>query len=352
MAITVGDIELYCGPKSLGAPDDLEQVIVNFILKAQSRLDIAVQELENRKIADAIIEAKNRKVSVRIVIEHDYLMSKTVRPQPYSKGGKHEGNREIFNALLRSKVDIKSDYNSKIFHQKFIVRDGTAVLTGSTNFTPTGTQNNLNHVVVVNDQKAAKIYAREFREIWKGHFGKHNVGHNRTPDKITVSNIPIRILFAPDHNPEMEIMKQMLKAKERVDFAIFTFSKSSGIDDTMIKLLELNIPITGVLDKMQGVRSWAATRPLKNAGANLFSVAKKGRLGKLHHKLMVLDEQAIIVGSFNYTGPANLLNDENIMIIGDLESTSDSVRNAQGKLAEFAQKEIGRIIASHAENVN
>ena len=52
--------------------------------------------------------------------------------------------------------------------------------------------------------------------------------------KVVVSSVSVRVLFAPDHNPEMEIMKQMLKARERIDFAIFTFPKSSGIDDTMI----------------------------------------------------------------------------------------------------------------------
>jgi hypothetical protein len=31
----------------------------------------------------------------------------------------------------------------------------------------------------------------------------------------------------------MEIMKQMLKAKDRIDFAMFTFAQSSGIDDTI-----------------------------------------------------------------------------------------------------------------------
>ena len=38
------------------------------------------------------------------------------------------------------------DFNTSIFHQKFIVRDREFVLTGSTNFTDTGTHKNLNHI--------------------------------------------------------------------------------------------------------------------------------------------------------------------------------------------------------------
>ena len=43
-----GKIEAYVGPPELGAADDLEQVIVDFIAGAKSRLDIAVQEIDSR----------------------------------------------------------------------------------------------------------------------------------------------------------------------------------------------------------------------------------------------------------------------------------------------------------------
>jgi len=83
---------------------------------------------------------------------------------------------------------------------------------------------------------------------------------------------------------------------------------------------------------------------VKNAGAELYRVPKNGNVGKLHHKLMVIDKQVIIAGSFNYTGPANQLNDENIIIIGDLESKKAGSINAQKKLAKYALDEIDRII--------
>ena len=48
--------------------------------------------------------------------------------------------------------------------------------------------------------------------------------------------MPAKVLFAPVHTPELEIMKQMLKGEHEVFFAIFTFAGSSGIDDTMLAL--------------------------------------------------------------------------------------------------------------------
>ncbi|MCH8849752.1 MAG: phospholipase [Chloroflexi bacterium] len=340
----VGKVEFYAGPKDVGAPDDLEQVIVDFIDGAEKRLEIAVQELESVPIAEAIIRARvERKLLVKLVIEHDYLRASRARALPWERGGPNETNREIHDAVLRASIDVKPDYNASIFHQKFIVRDGTALLTGSTNFTPTGVHNNLNHIVIVNDEKTAKIYRREFREIARGHFGKRNEGHDPAPADLKVSNVPIRVLFAPDHSPEMEIMKQMAKAKKRVDFAIFTFSQSSGIDDQMLLLRNANITVEGALDRLMANQDWAAARPLQKEGVKLSIVPKTGTgVGKLHHKLMVIDEQVIIAGSFNYTGPANRLNDENIIILGDLESTGQSKQD-QKKLAKYALKEIDRI---------
>lgn len=68
-----GKIEAYVGPNDLGAPDDLEAVIINIIDDATASLDIAVQELDNEQIANAILAARGRGVRVSIVLEQSYL---------------------------------------------------------------------------------------------------------------------------------------------------------------------------------------------------------------------------------------------------------------------------------------
>ena len=56
-----GRFQSFLGPPGANAPDDLEEVIIDFIKKSEHTLDIAVQELDNPKIADAIDEAARRK---------------------------------------------------------------------------------------------------------------------------------------------------------------------------------------------------------------------------------------------------------------------------------------------------
>jgi phosphatidylserine/phosphatidylglycerophosphate/cardiolipin synthase-like enzyme len=354
----IGNIELYMGPHQLGGPDNLLDTIVEFIDGAQKRLFIAVQELDSRPITEAIIRARQRKVLVKLVLEADYLVAKTALPNPFEAGGAHEINRELHLAILRAKIKANTDFNPKIFHQKFIIRDGASVLTGSTNFTNTGTAQNLNHLVIIHDKTVAKIYNREYRELQQGHFGKLNEGHDPRPKEVMVSDVRVKTLFAPDHNPEMEIMKQIAKAKRRVDFAIFTFAKSSGIDDQLVLAHLAGISVRGALYRTQANQKWSAKEKLKNAGIELHLVPRTGlprarpRPRKLHHKLMVIDEQLIVAGSFNYTGPANLLNDENIVIIGDLETTDPNTLQKQQTLARYALDEIDRLITEFGTSVS
>jgi phosphatidylserine/phosphatidylglycerophosphate/cardiolipin synthase-like enzyme len=169
-----GKIQAFVGLPELGAADDLEQVIVEFIAGAKTRLDIAVQEIDSRAIAQAILDARWRGVRVTIFLDQDYLRSDLVgSPQaPNAHGGgesgggvaagavahrrdRLSGDREILAALLRSDIEVKGDYNPTIFHQTFILRDydgkataTSALLSGSANFTWTDTHSNLNNVFV------------------------------------------------------------------------------------------------------------------------------------------------------------------------------------------------------------
>ena len=147
------------------------------------------------------------------------------------------------SALLRSDIEVHGDYNPKIFHQKFVLRDyrgraraTSALLTGSANFTVTDTHRNLNHVFVFHDAYVCRQYLDEVEQLRVGSFGRGL--HGPVPTTYDLGGVPVKVLFAPDHTPELEFMKQMLKVRPKGEiwFAIFTFAGSSGIDDTMLAL--------------------------------------------------------------------------------------------------------------------
>jgi hypothetical protein len=112
-------------------------------------------------------------------------------------------------------IEVRIDLNpSAIFHQKFCLTDmrlsidgdprrggRPGLLCGSANFTTTDCHTNLNHLLIFEDIGVQS----EFAEAWSGEFGRGRLG--KPPKTIDVDGVPVKVLFAPDHGPEVEIVK-------------------------------------------------------------------------------------------------------------------------------------------------
>jgi len=379
-----GKIKAYCGPKDLAAPefpgvprapDDIEKTIVEFISEATETLDIAVQEIDFPPIAEAIIARKHAGVSVRILLNRSYLEEDSRhKPSPSlttvaqlvaDEKGEFKLNREIFSALQRCRVEMRIDLNpdNRIFHHKFVLRDvrigkdgrperhkKPGLLTGSANFTETDCHKNLNNLFAFRHAGVEEDFGDEFREAWAGEFGRGRLG--KPPRTHNLGGVPVKILFSPDHGPESEVIKQMLKCPKggTIDFAMFTFTGSSAIDDAMVVLAGADRTVRGIIDRRQGREDWAASRWLQEEGVDVQLPVEQEKSGirKLHHKLAVIDGSTVVGGSFNYSEPATLYNDEALLVLGSPYKESEGVKVKQGEcraLAAFFTKEIERIRA-------
>jgi len=217
-----GQIKVFFGPKGHKAPDDLEKVIVDFIDEAEESLEVAVQELDNPLIAAALERASrrhktskpDRRISVRIVVEANYLRESSPIPPPdpndpnsEEKPGQFEENREKMRQLLRSAAHFKLDFNASTFHQKFIVRDynrpKAALLTGSTNFTTTGTRSNLNNLVIFHHPDIVKAYHSEWNQR------QHREGPNKSQGKSGTENPCPKL---SDQSPNLKCAHQRQQA--------------------------------------------------------------------------------------------------------------------------------------------
>jgi phosphatidylserine/phosphatidylglycerophosphate/cardiolipin synthase-like enzyme len=369
-----GKIKGYVGPKDLGAGDDIEAVIIAFIERATETIDVAVQELDSVPIAEALISRRRAGVNVRVVLNHSYLQDETDeqhRPAATlttvahlagdAKAERHI-NRNVFAALCRCGIEVRIDFNpTAIFHQKFCLvdlrldsagrarkTDRASLLTGSVNFTDTDCHTNLNHLLVFEDHDVQMEFATEFAEIWGGEFGRGRLG--KAPKTHGVRGVPVKVLFAPDHAPEAEVVKQLLKCPRggRIDGAMFTFAGSSAIDDAMIVLAGAERTVRVVLDRGQSTESktWSAARWLQEGGVEVLVPRRRSGFRKLHHKLCVVDGSTVVAGSFNYTEPATLFNDEALLVIGSPHPESEGVKvdaAACAEIAGFFRAEIDRI---------
>ena len=162
MGFLNGIVQVFLGPPGVSAPDNLEDGIVEFIDSADHTLDIAVEELDDPKIAAAIDRAARRKrpgsdklLRLRYITEGDYLVEE--KPvEPPSKTVSLDTNREHFMTLSRS---------GKL-HHKVLVLDGKVVIDGSFNFTGPANEYNDENLFIIRDAAIASHFEAEVERVF------------------------------------------------------------------------------------------------------------------------------------------------------------------------------------------
>jgi len=322
-------IEIYISTKENLTQENyvLEKEIVRFIDDAQASLDIAVQELRSGEInttsnpiKEAVIRAAQRGLKVRIIVEASYLTP-------------NSDNLNTFAEFLNTEnISIQADRNPAIFHNKFVIRDKdkdtAALLTGSTNFTDTGTRRHYNHILALHFKGVRKAYfeildryQEEFDELLSGTFG------NKQPTQeiktYRIGNTRLTVLFSPDNDPDDYLLKTVLDAKETLDVMMFTFGSNSPLLSGLINRFNAvkyidhaptNQPKVKVRVGLEGKQCqyWSAYSTLKKLGV---PVKIENTVAKLHHKVGIIDNKKVILGSYNWTLSANEENDENVVVI-------------------------------------
>jgi phosphatidylserine/phosphatidylglycerophosphate/cardiolipin synthase-like enzyme len=140
------DIQVYFSPE-----DRCDEKVAGLINQAVQEVHIAVYSFNRYTIAEAVVEAHRRGVSVRVIVDADQA-GNTPRDE-YLEG---QGV-----PLLR--IDYPG-YGA--MHHKFAVIDRRIVVTGSYNWTSNATMNNNENMAVLTSRNAAKRYNDEFEKIW------------------------------------------------------------------------------------------------------------------------------------------------------------------------------------------
>lgn len=129
-----------------------EDNIIQLLNNAEQQIDIVVYSITNKNITDAIKNAHKRGIKVRILTDKTQASNKSAKAS------------ELYNAGLNIKVHSKH----RIEHNKFVVVDGKAVMTGSYNWTSSATlKNSENCLKIWNDDKTVSDYQKRFEYLWE-----------------------------------------------------------------------------------------------------------------------------------------------------------------------------------------
>jgi len=275
-----------------GIPDAL---IATFNAARQT-IDVAVYEIDWRPLADALIAAHQRGVRVRVVTDSDYL------------------DEEAAQAIVEAGIPVVGDERSPFMHNKFVVVDSAVVWAGSMNFTRNDAYRNDNNMIEILSSQLARNYTAQFERM----FVEQRFAPAVTPPHptLTLNGTLIENYFSPDTGVADKILDVLQTARASIHFLAFSFTRQD-FTDAMIERAQAGVTVQGVFEKRQvsagADQAWQA---LTGAGLD---VRLDGNAYTMHNKVIIVDGQIVITGSYNFSANAEEQNDENILIIHHAE---------------------------------
>jgi phosphatidylserine/phosphatidylglycerophosphate/cardiolipin synthase-like enzyme len=203
-------------------------------------------------------------------------------------------------------------------HDKFIVVDGRYVWMGSLNFTTNGVYCNNNNLVRFDSSRLAANYTAEMNEMYDDQlFGPDSP--NATPqEQLTINGIQIENHFGPEKEMSPIITRAVIRAQEEILFMAFSFTDDQ-IGEAMLGRANAGVVLRGVFETVGSDTgfSYFPTMAQAEMTMNNVTVHTDGNPRIMHHKVIIIDRETVIFGSFNFSDNANRRNDENIIIVHD-----------------------------------
>ncbi len=274
---------------------------------AKLSIDVAVYSLSLNSVRYALIDAFNRGVTVRMVMESENM------------------DRSDVQALLEAGIPIVGDNQPGLMHDKFMVIDKSETWVGSMNYTDSGAYDDNNNMIRIFSTKLAENYTTEFEEMFIDNlFGELVRAETPHPD-LTLDGTELQTFFSPDDGVLKTIAPLLQNAQQSIHFLAYSFT-SNELGDILRQQHESGLTVQGVMEAEQ-VKSNQGTEydPFQQAD---MQVRLDGNEGQMHHKVFIIDEHIVILGSYNFSRAAEERNDETILII-------DNAEIAQQYLQEF-----------------
>lgn len=281
----------------------MEEALLAQINGASIAIDAAFYDFNRASIQQALIDAFNRGVIVRIVTDDETRYhNQTYIP--------------FYDGLEEAGIIVQDDgLESSIMHNKYFIIDGEYLWTGSTNVTDNGFTKNHNNALLFQSTEIADLYQIDFNQMWAGLFSTAKT--DPLSATVTYSGHPAEFYFSPTESAIDAVIDQVDAATTSIDFAIFFFT-DDDLRDALIAAQARGVTVRGLWDNLGSANSFSEDEVLCDAGA---TVKVEDTIGKMHHKFMVIDTDTLtprtITGSMNWTGAGNKRNNENTLVLHD-----------------------------------
>jgi phosphatidylserine/phosphatidylglycerophosphate/cardiolipin synthase-like enzyme len=277
----------------------LDAKLSDFIHTATKSVDIAIYQLDLPNVTQALLDAKKRNATVRVVTDVNIYADAKENPS--------------FKELEKADIKVVAGNQNAIMHNKFVVVDGARVWTGSWNFTANDTWRYNNHGLAITAPELARNYTATFEKMWKDNqFGRQRKAGGTTAQLI-IGGVKVENYFSPEDKVASKIITRLRQAKTKIDFMAYSFT-DDALGDALLERAKAGVKIRGVFENTGSQTQFSEFGRLQKAN---LEVRTDGNPYLMHHKVFIVDGRIVVFGSFNFSKNADEENDENLLIIDD-----------------------------------
>lgn len=130
------------------------QLVLDTITSARTSIQILAYAFQAPDIAQALVDARQRGVLVRIVVD--------------KKRNTGKASQAAMDLVVRNGIELRTNDRFHIHHDKAMIVDGDAVETGSFNYAPSAETANSENVVVIRGMpEVTQQYLQHWQSRWE-----------------------------------------------------------------------------------------------------------------------------------------------------------------------------------------
>ena len=137
--------------------------------------------------------------------------------------------------------------------------------------------------------------------------------------------VALSVYFSPKGGATEAIVQQLDKAKTAILVQAYSFT-SAPIAKALVAAHEKGVKVQIILDKSHLTERYTNAPFLAKSG---IPVKIDSAHAIAHNKIMIIDGETVITGSFNFTKAAEEKNAENLLVIRDKATAEKYIRNWQ-----------------------
>lgn len=276
----------------------LDQYIADTLSQATTQVDVAAFDFDAEPMVNALIELEKQGVLVRVVTDTDNADLSSIR------------------RLRRNGISVVEDNHSGLMHNKFVVIDGRIVWMGAMNFASRDVYCHNNNIVRFESPELAANYTAEIDEMYDERSFGPTSPQNTPRERLFLHGISLENYFAPETEVAPILAAEIAQAQSEILFMAFSFTNDT-IGEAMLERAQAGVLVQGVFETTGSETEFSYYGIMLDEGLSNVQVRQDGNGFLMHHKVIIVDRQTTIFGSFNFTDSANDKNDENVLIVHD-----------------------------------